>query len=413
MVTEQALMNAYKATPLGPDSFEFEVHREWYLRELRECINDRTFEPTTYTFITEVPRPREVIACDAGTRTNDHYIDQRLRPILEKEMTNRTFNNRIGFGPDAAINQVIEDVYNASCGFTRDCWIIKYDLSGYFPHAIRQTAYEQLTDVVRRNYHEDDKDDLLYLIRQAVLSDPLARCERRSPKSKWQLIPPDKSIFNMEPGIGASIGRLIWQNGMNYYLNDLDHWAVDEMKLLYTRFVDDTVIVTPNKEAVLSLFPEIRRRLAEKGCRMHPHKFVCQHWSKGFEFVGRHVKVDRVYVNNRILFRAEKRIRELNRCPRPEKVETFQQCLNSYIGQCKTCNGYARMRDLLDVINPEWWDYTKFNEDRLCIQALPGYGHRERIEAKYHIKPSRHDRRKRHQRNASQDHQARKQPPRH
>ena len=78
-------MNAYKATPLGPDSFEFEVHREWYLRELRERINDRAFEPTTYTFVTEVPRPREVIACDAGTRTNDHYIDQRLRPILEKD----------------------------------------------------------------------------------------------------------------------------------------------------------------------------------------------------------------------------------------------------------------------------------------------------------------------------------------
>ena len=305
-------------------------------------------------------------------------------------MTNRTFNNRIGFGPDAAINQVIEDVYNASCGFTRDCWIIKYDLSGYFPHAIRQIAYEQLTDVVRRNYHEDDKDDLLYLIRQAVLSDPLARCERRSPKSKWQLIPPDKSIFNMEPGIGASIGRLIWQNGMNYYLNDLDHWAVDEMKLLYTRFVDDAVIVTPNKEAVLSLFPEIRRRLAEKGCRMHPHKFVCQHWSKGFEFVGRHVKVDRVYVNNRILFRAEKRIRELNRCPRHEKVETFQQCINSYLGQCKNCNGYGEMMKLIGLIDPAWWEFIQFNEKRRCLQAKPEYSFRNMQNKRYHIKPKKH-----------------------
>ena len=52
---------------------------------------------------------------------------------------------------------------------------------------------------------------------------------------------------------------------MNYYLNELDHWAVDECGLHYVRFVDDIVICTENKAVVLSMLPEFRRRLEAVG----------------------------------------------------------------------------------------------------------------------------------------------------
>ena len=392
MATLQDIQRAGTVTPIGSDSLDYMIHKEWRERELVRLINDRELLVYTYSFIAPGPQPREVFACDHNNRTTDHSLDLDLRPLLENRMTDRTFNNRIGYGPDAAINQVIEDVYKASEGFTRDCWIIKYDLTGYFPNANRQHAYDQLSEVIEQDFHgtEERKDDLRYLLRQAVLSDPLARCEIRSSDEERKKIAPHKSIFNKPPGIGGCIGRLIWQNGMNYYLNDLDHWAIDDMHLLYTRFVDDTTIVTTNKEVVLSMMPEIRRRLAEHGCQMHPKKFYCQHYTKGFEFLGKHVKIDRVYVNNRILHRARVKIRQFNHCIRPGKIQQMLSSINSYLGQCKNCNGYGEMMKLIGLIDPAWWEFIQFNEKRRCLQAKPEYSFRNMQNKRYHIKPKKH-----------------------
>lgn len=392
MATLTEIQTAHKHTPLGSDSLEFEIHREWRERELTQIINDRELLVSTYTFIAPHPQPREVFACDQDTRVSDHFIDDDLRPMLEARMTDRTFNNRVGYGPDAAINQVISDIYEVSQGFTRDAWIIKYDLTGYFPNANRQRAYDMLREVVETDYKGSAtrKDDLLYLIRQAVLSDPTARCQKRSPLKEWEAIPKHKSLFSKDPGIGGAIGRLIWQNTMNYYLDELDHWATDVCGLHYTRFVDDTVIVTNNKEATLALLPEIRRRLALQGCQMHPHKFYCQHYTKGVEFLGRHIRMDRVYVNNRILHRAHVKIAQLNHCPRPSKVQTFLASLNSYTGQCKNANAYGELRNLLERISPEWAKYVHYNDERKCLRANPGYTFRDQQNKLYHIKSRKH-----------------------
>lgn len=276
MVRLEDLIEAYYTTRRNKrrstDSVHFELHWERNLLRLLDAINSRTFQPTAYTFITTKPRPREIFACDMEMRVIHHYIDIRMRPIIEGELTRRTFNNRVGFGQNVAINQVVEDIYDVSKGFTRDAWIIKMDLSGYFPNARQDVVARQLTSLAQAKYEGDDKDDLLYMIQRAVFSAPTRHCYRKSPLWKWALITPDKSLFRKPDGVGGAIGHLIWQNAMNYYLNDIDHLVVDEWGLHYSRFVDDILIVTDNKEAALAfVVPELRRRLAELGCTLRLH----------------------------------------------------------------------------------------------------------------------------------------------
>lgn len=114
------------------DSVEFELHWERNLVRLMNGLEDHTFTPSAYTFIATRPRPREVFACEMALRVVHHYIDMRIRPLLESEMTDRTFNNRVGYGAIEAVNCVISDIYDVSQGFTKDAWIIKMDLKGYF-----------------------------------------------------------------------------------------------------------------------------------------------------------------------------------------------------------------------------------------------------------------------------------------
>lgn len=393
MDLDDNILEAYQRTRKNKrrseDSVVFELHWERNLRRIRNDIESRNLTPSAYTFIRYEPRPREIFACNMGQRVIHHYIDIRLRPIIEAELTSRTFNNRVGFGPDTATNALISDIYEQSAGYTRDAWIIKWDIKGYFPNARQDVVYDQLSHLVLDKYHGEDKDELLYMIRSSVFSYPTKHCYRKSPIWKWSLIPADKSLFGKPDGIGGAIGHLIWQNAMNYYLNDLDHWIRDELGIAYGRFVDDAWAVVQNKEAFLTLMPEIRSRMAEVGCTLHPKKFYCQHWSKGVEFLGTFIKVDRVYLNNRIVRRAKRAIQNYNKCVRVEKLDGFVASLNSYLGFCKGRNAYGIIRNLIDMVDPRWWEMCSFNPARLCIQMNPGYTYRERVCKKYHLKLKR------------------------
>lgn len=368
------------------DTIAFEIHKERNLVNLCKDVNNKTFQSSAYTFIASRPKPREVFACEMAMRVNHHYIDDRLRPLIEAELTKVTYNNRKGFGQLACIDHVISDIYEVSRGFTRDAWIISLDLQGYFPNANQDIVYDQLRDLVERKYTEVDKDTLLYLIQRSIFSYPARHCYRKSPIWMWQDYPKHKSLFYKEDGIGGAIGHLIWQNAMNYYLNEYDHWLLDECGLHYTRYVDDQYFVTDNKECLLAMIPEMRRRLAVVGCRLNPKKMYCQHISKGAKVLGYVVKLDRLYIGNRVVRNAFNRVHQLNQRVSQSRIETFIASMNSYCGILKGCNGYAILRNLIDQVSPKWWKYVHFNPKRLIIEANEGYTHREMLIRKYHIK---------------------------
>lgn len=387
----QAYLQARKNKRRSKDSVEYELHYERNLLQLMYEINSRTFQPTAYTFIAMRPQPREVFACEMAMRIIHHYIDIRLRPLIENRLTSRTFNNRKGYGQVAAVNQLISDIYEATEGFTKDAWIIKTDIQGYFPNAVQQIAYEQLSQLATEDYHGEDKEDVLWMIQRAIFSCPTLHCYRKSPLWKWDLISKCKSIFDKPFGIGAAIGHLIWQNAMNYYLNDEDHWVIEECgQKNYSRWVDDDAAVTTNKEAFLAyVIPNRRAMLEAKGCTMHPRKFYCQHYTKGVEFNGSFIKMDRVYATARTIRNAMITAHSFRNCVRINKISEVLSSLNSYTGIFKTRNEYGTLRNLVDIIAEPWSEYIEYDDKRKCLVAKKGYRHRQLIIKKYNLKTSK------------------------
>lgn len=390
MITIEDIIQAYMAARRNKrksaDQVEFELHWESNCLRLYDDIVNRCVMPTAYTFITDYPKPREVFASDMATRILHHYLDLRLRPLLEKRLSPHTFNNRVGMGQCAAQNALVSDIYEVSQGFTHDAWIIKVDMSGCFPNIRQQTAYEQLEEVIIKDYEGQDCDELLYMLQVCVFSYPTHHCYRKSPREKWQQIPDRKSLFKKPDGIGAAIGHLLWQNAVNYYFHDIDEWLM-VMGVRFERFVDDFVFVTDNKQAFLVYFmPELRRRLADLGARLNERKFYCQHYTKGVEFLGCHIKMDRIYPNRRIIRRGIEKAHRLNRRINGNRVERALSTLNSYLGICKNVNGYNQAMLILRELSAKWWECLTFDRRRVCIQALPDYSYRNRIINKFHLK---------------------------
>ena len=385
----QDIIASYRLARQGsvksPDQVEYELHWEWNCIKLCEAINSRTYQPTAYSFIVTYPKPREIFASDFSTRVLHHYLHERLVPLLENKLSKHTFNNRKGMGTSACQNAVISDMYEVSNGYKEDAWIIKMDLSGCFPNINQDIAFRQLESVIKEDYHGIDKDDMLYILRTCVFSYPTLHAKYIGDIELSKLISPEKSITTKQLGIGAAIGHLIWQMAVTYYFNDIILW-LESIGVHVNVYVDDWYFVVKNKTAFLTfIVPEMRRRLAELGATLNENKFYCQYVSKGCECLGVHIKQQRVYPNERIINRAIKKAKELNKCIRIGKIENALQTINSYLGICKNTCGYNQALKIVGTLSDRWNKYIVFNTHRCCLEARPEYNYRNRVIIKYKL----------------------------
>ena len=305
-------------------------------------------------------------------------------------------------GSQAAINQVIEDICEVSNCYTETAWIIKWDLAGFFPNAVcdyMESCFVRVIDnfdsEIAEKYGEWMPPFLKWLAMVAIHCCPAKHYERRTPKYLWDAhIKPEKSILNKPDGIGVPIGRMSSQTGMGLYINDEVAWLNDECGIRTTVFMDDGVMIVPDrlKPYALSLLPELRRRLAAKGVRMNDKKFYCQQYWKGLEFLGSHIHPWSVILNDATWARCLARIAEYNQLPTVEKykeLDRFISTVNSYTGLLKNRTSYKRICTLRDTIADEWWRWLDWDARRQCVISKPEYNFRARLNDKYHLKLKR------------------------
>lgn len=364
------------------DQTDFELHWEAGCLHLYQDIINHRLRPTAYSFIATRPKPREVFASDMATRVLHHYLDIRLRPILEQLMGDHTFNNRKGMGQNACQNAVISDIYEMSDGYKRDAYIIKLDIKGFFPNLSQDIVYNQLRHIVEEYYCGRDKDELLYILQVCVYSYPTLHCENYSAPFQRADIEKGKSLFDKPLGIGGAIGHLIWQNAANWYLHDIDEWLDTIPCVLHERYVDDIYLVMQDKRYLGYIVPKLREMLAGLGLKLNERKFYCQHWSKGVECLGVHIKGRNVYLNNRVINNARCAVRHIGR-PSGGRIERTLSSLNSYFGGLKRLNGYKRAQELVAAIPQGWWQYLYYDNKVMTLKARQS--RRERIVYKYNL----------------------------
>lgn len=395
----------------GRDSMSFE--RAWAPRLLRMMrgLLGKTFRITeNYAFLTSVPRWREVFATMFEGRIADHIVCDTLSPFIEKVLHPRTFNNRIGKGSQAAINQVIEDIEALDLAAKTpedEPWVVKWDLKGFFPNADCDfmekcflSVIDGHEDEISRMYGSDAPGFLKWLVMVCVHSYPADHCEFRSPRHLWkQHIPPAKSIIGKPSGKGAPIGRLSSQVAMGLYINPEVIWLNEVCGIRTTVFMDDGVMVFPKRvlPIVLATMPELRRRFAAKGVMMNERKFYCQPARNGLEFLGTHIRGNRLILNDSTFLRGMCRINEHNGLGIDDKyksIDGFISTVNSYTGLLKNRTSWKRLNEIRTSIHPDWWTWMEWDGERKCIVCREGFRLRDRLNVKYNLKLKDNDKRR-------------------
>ena len=399
----RVMFSTRKNKRYGRDSMAFEMNWPPLLVRLMHELMARTFRILhNYTFLTSIPKWREIFATEFAGRIVDHIICDILKPWIERTLHPRTFNNREGMGSQAAINQVIEDICEVSECYTKPAWIIKWDLAGFFPNAdcsYMESCFDKVIDTyeaeISEEYGEWMPNFLKWLAMIAIHCFPANHFERRTLKYLWnEHIKPEKSILNKPPGVGVPIGRMSSQTGMGLYINDEVAWLNDECGIRTTVFMDDGVMIVPEelKGYALSLLPELRKRLGAKGVRMNNKKFYCQQYWKGLEFLGSHIHPWSIILNDATWVRCLSRVCEYNELSTVEKyreLDRFISTVNSYTGLLKNRTSYGRIMKLKDTIADEWWTWLDWDQRRQCVVSKPEYTLCERLNKKYHLKLKR------------------------
>ena len=399
----RTMRDARRNKRYGRDCSQFE--RNWVplLVRMMYRLWEKTFRvDQNYAFLTSVPKWREIFATFFEGRIADHLLCDTLAPYIEQELHTRTFNNRPDKGGQAAINQVIEDIYEVSYGYTEPCRIIKWDLKCCFPNADNNVVEDCFVSLIEKHrgelaeaYDADFPDFLKWLAMVCIHAYPAGHCELRSPAFLWlDHISPEKSLFGKPDGIGAPIGRLTSQIGMGLYLNPEVRWLNEECGIRATLFMDDCVEVVPEHlhGYALALMPELRKRLAEKGLRLNEKKFYDQPYQHGCEFLGSHIMPHRFHINNNTFTRAMGRIEEFNGMQNKLFwIDNVLSSINSYTGLMKGRTDFGRIMKLHDALSSEWWDMFDWDEERLCATYKPEFSVNARLIRKYHLKVKRND----------------------
>jgi len=347
----------------SPGGKDFEIDYEQNLITLWHSLNQRTWRPGPSTaFIVQIPVQREIFAALFVDRIVHHLVAAKLTPFFEKSFIYDSYACRIGRGTHFGIQRVQRFMRSCSRNGKQEAWLLKLDIQGFFMNIDRQLLYKKLKTYVEQQYQDSDRDILLHTCRCIIKNNPCKDAILASPRTAWQGIPPDKSLFGVPAGKGLPIGNLTSQILANFFLNQFDHYIKNTLGMRwYGRYVDDFVLVHSDKALLTSLVPQIRSYLAnELGLTLHPRKIYLQPVSNGVPFLGVHVTPHRILVGRRVIRNFRNSIIHYTQAvvdhkPTHQEKDAFLASMNSYLGIFIHYHTFRLRKGMIDTYLSEYW----------------------------------------------------------
>jgi len=345
------------------NQLRFELDFERNLLELYEQLLDRSYTISpSIAFIVTNPVQREIFAADFRDRILHHLLYNYMGPVIERQLIDDCYSCRKMKGTHYGVQRMTQFLKDCSENYTRDCYILKLDIRGYFMSIDKPILWEKLERLLRPMTEADcsDMDLMWWLLDKVIWHDPTQSCIIKCDRSNWIGLPPSKSLFHTGKNCGLPIGNLTSQLFSNVYLHEFDSFVKNDLGFeYYGRYVDDFVLVHPDKKVLLQAKEKIDSYLKET-CRLelHPNKIYLQHYRKGVAFIGAYIKPHRNYVSNRtkkkfinLMYKTHESLSK--RPPTQATLSSLRSSVNSYLGIMRHYKTYnIRKKVLLSKTRP-------------------------------------------------------------
>ncbi len=281
----------------------------------------KTWGPSPYRdFYVHDPKKRLIQAPQFQDRIVHHALVRVVNPLFERKFIFDSYGCRVGKGSHAAMHRVQSFLRQAKRTNER-VYVLKADVSSFFP-SIDQDV---LQGVIRRTIR---CRDTLWLMNRIIAG---AGYEGR----------------------GMPIGALPSQLFANIYLDVLDHFIKDDLRIKrYVRYMDDFIIIHHDKDHLKRLMKEIELFLWDRLSLRYNPKTQVFPYSQGIDFCGYRIWPTHVLPRKRNVRRARRFLKALKRAYLNKGIDwmTLWQPIASFLGYMKHCSGEKTLKIILSEI---------------------------------------------------------------
>lgn len=251
----RAYRRARAAHPRSPKAAGFALNLERNVLRLQRSLTDGTYHPGAYRLFTVYERkPRHIAAAPFVDRVVHHALMAVVEPILDAGFIDDSYACRRGRGTHAAVSRYQQWA-------RRYRYALKVDIRQYFASI----------DHERLKYHlcRRIKDRRVLTLCDVIIDSTPDVLGTRDPLPALD----DDLVSLAARGRGLPIGNLTSQCFANLYLDSVDHWVKEVLRVpAYLRYVDDMVLLADDKPTLHKALAALQARLAQERLRLHPRK---------------------------------------------------------------------------------------------------------------------------------------------
>lgn len=300
------------------------------LTKLHEALKNETWLSHHFNefYVRNEVKLRFIQAPSFEDRIVHHAIMNILQNVFVKELIPDTYACIKGRGNHRAVLKVKEFAgsYNPNATY-----ILQIDIHKFFPSVNREILYKRLS----KKFREKKLLNLFY-----------------------ELIMPKWDIKNKISGI--PIGSLTSQVFANFYLNPLDHYIKDILRIKhYVRYMDDLVLFFKSKEDAWDCFDKIKEFVETKlDLKLNPKSRIYK-LKQGIDFSGYRVFKNKVMYRKRNVKSAQIRFKKvkinMNNINLDKQLNKIRQQVSSFLSYM-TLNSlnyfeYIKKKVLKPIIN--------------------------------------------------------------
>ena len=317
---QKAYNKARKCKRYRKDVLIFTKDKEENLERVRSDILGLTYEPSEYRYFKVYePKERQIMALPFYDRVIQHAINNVIEPIFNKRFIFHSYACRKDKGMHAASD-------------TLQKWL--YDWEKYHPE---QPLYAIKADI--HHYFQSINHDVLKAEIRKIIKDAGA------------IALLDRIIDHngqMPEGIGIPVGNLTSQLFANIYLNILDQYVKHTLGAwLYMRYMDDFIILSPDKELLRRWLADIERFLRDElKLELNPKTTILAA-KNGIDFVGYKHRATHRKVRRDSIKRIKRTIRKYERGNITK--EQMQRSIESWTGHAGHADSYNLRKKIKEL----------------------------------------------------------------
>lgn len=325
------LYAAHKKCRLGKQdekaTVRFELNLGVELVLLQKQLLEYTYRLGPYhEFVVHDPKERCIQALSYKDRVVQHSLcDNVLQPTIEPKLIYDNSACRIGKGTDFARERLTLFLRRFYRKYGSKGYILKYDVRKYFDSIHHQVLYEQLVKLF-----SDDRE-ICGLLKMIIDS------------------------YETAPNRGLPMGNQSSQWFGLLYLNGLDHFIKEKLRIrFYTRYMDDGILLSDNKEYLKECLEKMRIFLTENLKIEFNEKTQIVPMSQGVDYLGFHFYLTNTGKVIRKLRssnkkRLKRKLKHYKRAYRDGKIEldAITRSLTSYRGHLAHGDTHALQKNLL------------------------------------------------------------------